>query len=388
VDSEFDDIRPYRDEEIASVLKRLSGNQMLLSGIRKKVFPRFPKLTEESLDCLVKTYFRMKLGTIRTVEQFQRKITSDVVLKRIINRTSDGLSFSGLENLERRSPHIFISNHRDIVLDSALLSYVVANNGFGIPVIAFGDNLMINEVVSDLIRANKAFVVKRGLPPRERIKEAYKLSRYIWHLHEKGELVWIAQREGRAKDGNDRTDKAVIKMLYLSQRKGGLSFSQYVRRVNIVPVAISYELDPCDVLKAKELKEGAERNDREKKMQADLLSMYHGVTGHKGRVHIALGNRLQEEYQTEADVAREIDRTIHRMYKLWPSNYIAYDEYMGSREYSSNYSSEQRSAFLRRFHEEPPAIRSRVVAMYAQPVINRRSLMSERDEVVRALGCW
>ena len=374
MDDRFRSIRPYNDSEIGAVLRRLAENRSLIGGIRNEVFPGSPKLFERFLDYLVKTYLRRKIRAVRTVEQFQRRVTSDVVLNWIIKHTTDGLSFSGLENLEEGRSYVFISNHRDIVLDSALLTYVVGNNGFGIPAIAFGDNLMVNELVSDLIRVNKSFIVKRNLPPKERIKAAEKLSRYIWSLHELGESVWIAQREGRAKDGDDRTNPSLLKMLYFSQRKAGLSFSQYIQESNIVPVAVSYEKDPCDLLKAREMHEKAKYDDYEKKKQDDLLSMYNGLKGNKGRIHIALGKPLQAEYQNEQEVARDIDRTIHSIYKLWPTNYIAYDELKASGVYSSMYSAQQCADFLKRFQHESEDIRRRVLAMYAHPVINQRAL--------------
>lgn len=371
---EFGDIRPYNDAEIHAVLKRISKNQWLASGLRKEVFPSCPAFLETLFDFIFKIYLRSKLGSIQTVDEFQRNIIVKIILAWIVKHTTDGLSFSGLEHLEKDKAYIFISNHRDIVLDSALLNYVLANNDFSIAAIAFGDNLMINELVSDLIRVNKSFIVKRSLPFKERIKAAYQLSQYIWFVHQQRESVWIAQREGRAKDGDDRTNPSLVKMLHLSQRKGGLSLSQYILQGNIVPVAVSYEKDPCDLLKAREMHENAKHDDYEKKKQDDLLSMYIGLKGDKGRLHIALGKPLQAEYQNEQEVARDIDRTIHSIYKLWPTNYIAYDELKASKEYSSMCSAEERSDFLKRFRHEREDIRRKGLAMYAQPVINQRAL--------------
>jgi 1-acyl-sn-glycerol-3-phosphate acyltransferase len=376
MDCEFEDIRPYNDDEIPAVLRRLVESPKLLSAIRKEVFPRAPKQIEKFLHYLIKTYFRLKIRPIRTVEQFQHRIMRDMAFDWIAKKTINGLTVSGLENL-KSDPHLYVSNHRDIIFDSVLIGYVLVNNGFGIPAIAFGDNLMANEFASDLIRANKAFVVKRGLSRREKLNEAYKLSRYIWDLHQHGESVWIAQREGRAKDGDDRTNPSLITMLYLSQREKGLSFPDFIREIKVVPVAISYEKDPCDVLKAREMQERSENSDFEKKSEGDAKSMYLSLRKHKGRIHVAIGPVLHDGFTKERDVAAGIDQTVHRTYKLWPSNYIAYDELMDSREYASHYTPEQREEFLNRFREEPQDIRRRALAMYAQPLINKRALLTD-----------
>jgi hypothetical protein len=379
MDNEFDDIRPYKDAEIPAALKRFVENRWLTSGIRREVFPRLPSLLNPIFDFAVKTYLRKKFASIHTVDDFQRKITRDMVLAWIVKHTTDGLSHSGLKHLQKGKAYIFISNHRDIVLDSALMNSVLSHNGFGIPAIAFGANLMISELVSDLIRANKSFIVKRDLSFKKRIQAAHHLSLYIWFLHHEGESVWIAQREGRAKDGDDRTSPALIKMLHMSQRKGGLSFSKYIQEVNIVPVAVSYEKDPCDLLKARELHEKEKHDNYEKKKEDDLLSMYNGLKGDKGRIHFAFAKPLQAGYQNEQEVASEMDLTIHSIYRLWPTNYIAYDELNRSKEYSTMYSAEEHTDFLRRFQHERDDIRIKVLAMYAQPVINRRALESSRQ---------
>ena len=374
---EFDDIRPYNDKEICVVLNRFTKDRRLINGIRKEVYSKWPAVLSPLLDYVVKRYFRKRFASVRTVDEFQRRITVDIVLEWIVKHTTDGLSFCGLENLDKTNTHVFVSNHRDIVLDSALLNYVLVRNGFPIFAIAFGENLTANALVSDLIRANKSFVVKRNLAFKERVRAADQLSRYIWFLHGQGESVWIAQREGRAKEGDDRTNPSLIKMLFMSQRKGGLTFKGFAQAILIVPVAVSYEKDPCDIIKAKEMKEKVENPTFQKKPSDDIRSIYLGLRGDKGRVHFALGEPLREEFENERDVADAIDRAIHRKYKLWPTNYIAYDAMKGSTECSAKYSPEQRAAFLKRFSEEPQEIRRRVLGMYAQPVVNQRALQSD-----------
>jgi len=379
MDDEFDDIRFYNDVEIPAVLKRIPKSRWLVRGLRREILPSCPALLEPALDLIVRNYLSIRLGSIHGIDQFQRKIIGKIVLPWILKHTTNGLSVSGLEYLQKDRPYTYISNHRDIVLDSALLNYVLGSNELKMAAIAFGDNLMINELVTDIIRANKSFIVKRNLPFKQRIKGSDKLSRYIWSLHQQGESVWIAQREGRAKDGDDRTNPSVVKMLYMSQRKGGMSFTHFIRDSGIVPVAASYEKDPCDLLKAREMHKRATHDGYEKKEVDDLLSIYIGLRGDKGRFHIAFGEPLQAEYKNEQEVAKDIDRTIHSICKLWPTNYIAYDELKRVKEYSSMYSNEERTDFLNRFQHEKADIRLKALAMYAQPVLNKRALDRNRD---------
>ncbi|MGV7224286.1 MAG: 1-acyl-sn-glycerol-3-phosphate acyltransferase [Nitrospinales bacterium] len=370
---EFNDIRPYNDQEIRPVLRRLLKNRSLISGLRKLILPNCPATLESIGDYIVKAYFTVKSIPIRTVDQFQRKIIIDTMVEWIFSHTTKGFSISGLEYLEKDCPHLFISNHRDILIDTAMLNYALSKNGFRIAAVAFGDNLIINGLVSDLIRANKCFMVKRSLPFKQRVLAAQHLSRYIWILHQQRESVWIAQGDGRSKDCVDRTNPSLIKMLYLSQRKDGLSFSEYINAAHIVPVAVSYEKDPCDLLKARELLNHS-KYDSETKQQDDLTSMYRGISGDKGRIHIAFGKPLNGEYQDEKDVAEDIDCNIHKLYKLWPTNYIAFDELKGTKEYSAMYSTEDHRKFLERFQQESDNLRLKALAMYAQPVINQRAL--------------
>jgi 1-acyl-sn-glycerol-3-phosphate acyltransferase len=372
---EFNDIRPYNDSEIRPVLKRLLKSKTLMSGLRKLMWPNCPAPFESFLDSILKAYFAAKSIPIRTVDQFQRKIIIDTMVEWVFNRTTKGFSISGLDDLKKDCAYIFVTNHRDILIDTSMLNYALRKNGFRIAAVAFGDNLMINGVVSDLIRANKCFMVKRSLPFKQRVPAAQHLSRYIRFLQHQGEPVWIAQNGGRAKDGDDWTSPSLIKMLHLSQRKGGLNLSEYINAAHIVPVAFSYEKDPCDLFKAKELLNNT-NYDAETKQQDDLKSMYQGISGDKGRIHIAFGKPLRGDYQNVQEVAQAVDRRIHGLYKLWPTSYIAHDELLASTEYADMYSAEERRSFLERFDQESEDLRLKALAMYAQPVINKRAFDS------------
>ncbi len=365
---EFDDIRPYNDAELPSVLDRISRNKWLVSGARTILWPHCPKILHPFIDPIVKANVRKRLLSMKTVDEFQRKLIVGQILQKIVEKTTEGLSTSGTDHLRRDQSYIYISNHRDITLDSALINYLLSHADLNIAEIAFGDNLLVNEFVSDLIRVNKGIIVRRNLPPREQIKAWYQLSRYIWQTTQAGNSVWIAQREGRAKDGNDETNPAIVKMLYLSQREKGVSFADFMRQANIVPVSISYELDPCDRMKAWELYRKKKRGFHKKRKNEDLISMFAGLTGFKGRVHIAFAEPLRGEFADEKEVALAIDRDIIRLYRQWPSNYIAYDAVNQTTRFRDKYSVKEMMRFARRFRGLSDPVKALAFNIYANSV--------------------
>ncbi len=371
MNGEFDDIRPYNDSELPTVLERISRNKWLIAGARSVFWPHCPRILNPIVDIFVRSSVREQLLAMKTIDDFQRKIVVGKVLQRIIEKTTDGITSSGTEHLRRDEPYIYVSNHRDITLDSALINYLLCGANLNITEIAFGDNLLINDFVADLIRVNKGFVVRRGLPPREQIKAAYQLSRYVWHTTRQGNSVWIAQREGRAKDGNDQTNPTIIKMLYLSRREKGIPFRDFIREVNIVPVSISYELDPCDRMKAWELYRSRKRGFHKKRKNEDLISMFAGLTGNKGRVHIAFAEPLRGEFNDEKEVAAAIDRDIIRLYQPWPSNYIAYDTVNQTSRFRDKYSMKEMMRFLTRFKGLSEPVRALAFGIYANSVKNQ-----------------
>ena len=370
-EDDYEDIRPYTDAELKPVLRRLSRNDWLAAGVRSMVFPRCPNIAKPIAEKLVKLNLWSRLRRIDTIDQFQRKIIIDRVLDYIIKRTIESVSSSGEEYLEPEKPYLYVSNHRDIVMDSALVNYIMVKTGKAIAEIAFGDNLLVNEFVSDLIRINRSFIVRRDGSLKERAKAALTLSRYVSYTMTQGNSVWLAQREGRAKDGNDQTNPSIIKMLYYGPKREHISFSDYIRNANIVPVAVSYEVDPCDVLKARELHRTNRSGSYRKRKGEDLLSMYTGLSGWKGRVHIGFGKPLEGDFENAADVAEGIDNAIHSCYHLWPTNYIAHDELSGARKYSPEYSSDEAKKFLHRFRRESADVRSFALKIYANAVVNK-----------------
>jgi hypothetical protein len=253
-----------------------------------------------------------------------------VVIKRYMDRmiedTTGGFSVSGLEALDPVRPYLYISNHRDIAMDPAFINYALHRSSHETVRIAIGDNLLTKPWVSDLMRLNKSFIVKRSVSgPRELLAASKNLASYIQHsLLQERVPVWIAQREGRAKDGIDRTEPVVIKMISMSRDKSTQEFDTHIQSLGIVPVAISYELDPCDALKANELCQRASHGAYQKGAQEDVASIGRGIAGNKGRVHVSFGTPLGAGLATADAVAAEIDRQVISSYCLHPTNIFAY----------------------------------------------------------------
>ena len=367
---EFKEIEPYRNDEFLEAMDRLRNNKELLGYLRKAAFPKIPAFLNFPFEYIISLYVKYNLRNVKTPYEFQSTIIKTVIGK-MIDKTIDKITFSGMENLDKSERYLFMSNHRDIVLDPALTNYMMTKNSMPTFEIAFGDNLLINQLVTDLIRINKSFIVKRNhASPRAQIEATIILSKYIWYTLHTYDSVWIAQREGRAKDGNDLTNPAVLKMFFLSQRKGGLPFNEFIKELKIVPIALSYEYDPCDRLKAREL----ERRDKQeiyvKRKGEDFVSMVKGITDFKGNVHIAVGKPLSGDFIDSKEVAAEIDSFIHNNYKLWPSNYAAYDRLHNTDKYSDKYNKIYKDKFLKRFDRLPENIMVYALKAYAKPVEN------------------
>ncbi|NRA60258.1 MAG: 1-acyl-sn-glycerol-3-phosphate acyltransferase [Psychrobium sp.] len=318
----FDDIRPFRDDEAPLVIKNLVNNPALQSCIATYVMPKTHRLLPTLSQWLVKRYLTYRVKNINSVAQFQRIVAK--YLSSLIKKSTDGFSFNGLDKLDMSKPTLFISNHRDIALDPALLNLALYQSGLSTVEIAIGDNLLSEPWVSDLMRLNKSFIVKRSADSKRAMLQASKnLSAYIHHtLSDNQQNVWIAQREGRAKDGLDKTNAALISMLMLNKGKVR-SIEQYLTELNIVPISISYEYDPCDSDKAIELATIEATGEYKKDVGEDLKSITQGLIGQKGRVHIEFGESIQGDYSDSKAIAAEIDRQIISNYRLYDSNIVA-----------------------------------------------------------------
>ncbi|RKX92506.1 MAG: acyltransferase [Spirochaetes bacterium] len=366
---DFDDIRPYSDAELKPVLKKIARNRWLASGIRSVFFPRIPNSLKPAADFLINLLIKFHFIGIKTTEEFKTKIALGIAVKYLIKNTTRSISYTGLDYLDPEESYIFVSNHRDIVLDPALMIHVLHKNGFRIPHIAFGSNLMMNDVIADLIRISNGFIVKRDLSMRDQVKESLKLSEYINDLVENNMPIWVAQREGRAKDGIDTTNPAVIKMLYLAKRKE-MSLTEFIKYVKIVPVSISYEFDPTDKVKGWALYRKRVYGNHIKRKFEDLVHMTAGMKGYKGNVHFSFAKPLEGDFKTVQEVADAIDNKIQTGYRLWRSNYIAYDTISRTGKYSNRYDKAEAIKFLKRYKKLPEDVKTIVLESYANPVIS------------------
>jgi glycerol-3-phosphate O-acyltransferase len=329
----FDDIRPYTDAEVDTVLARLLNEPAFNQAIRFV----FPNSEPEDLNHL--------LASIHTIADFQSKIVSAAV-KSIADKSTAGLEVRGLNALDPKTPYLFISNHRDIVLDSAFLNYILFTSGFPTTRIAIGNNLLQREWIADLVKLNKNFIVQRNVPPRQAYEYSLRLSTYIKKsIKDDLSSVWIAQREGRTKDGKDQTQAGLLKMLSMAWTDDVVRGFEKMR---IVPVSISYGVEPCAGLKTRELFIKQRDGAYEKQPGEDLNSMLEGIRGWKGKVVFTFGSPIarQELEQDFSDVNRNegiknlcarIDAQIHTGYELQTFNYIASDELSGDGKFASDY---------------------------------------------------
>lgn len=397
----FDSIRPYRDHEVPDVIDRLLKSDELIQAIIHVQFPKVPQYLEAPLSKLVRYRIRSALKGVKTIYDFQQCMLDFVDYT--IKKTITEFTFGGLDNLDPEKPNIFISNHRDITLDSTLLNFVLLRSGQQSAEIAIGDNLLTNPLVSDLLRLNKSFVVSRSVSGmKAKWMALTELSHYIQHANDGGRSVWIAQQEGRAKDGFDLTDPAIIKMLHIWPKKQGLGFAEAFERMNIVPVSISYEYDPCDGLKAAELHAVTENTTYEKQVGEDVESIMRGIALAKGRVHIEVGSPLRGHYSKPQELASAIDDQIVDNYKVFPPSVLALEKMMDEKKPAWHVNkpmdvvrsilSEQKThwvtsdpkdydtqaeAFFSRIAKYPESIRPYLLAMYANPLLNKYKISME-----------
>ena len=324
----FAEIRPYGDEEIAAVIKRLLSSDEFLDVVSLWRFPRLARLLPRLVRYLVRAILGWQLRGVDDVRSMQMLIK--VYMDRMISTSSRGFSSSGLASLAPQQSFLYMSNHRDIAMDPAFTNYALHREGRETVRIAIGDNLLTKPWVSDLMRLNKSFIVQRSLSsPRAFLAATKVLSAYIQHsLLDECSPIWLAQREGRAKDGKDRTEPAIIKMLGMSRNKSEQSLREHIESLGIVPVAISYELDPCDALKAAEMFQIDSQGSYQKGEQEDIASIGQGIVGNKGRVHVSFGTPLGGDPSIDLDspaaVAAEVDRQVISLYCLHPTNLYAY----------------------------------------------------------------
>ncbi len=373
----YNEIRPYRDEEVSAVVADLLADNEFIDTLMALRGNNIAKWMPWIARLFARRFLKKELQGVDTIEAFQSLVKPR--LDRVVADTSR-FTYRGIERLSTESSYLFISNHRDIVMDSAYANIVLVNHEHRTAQIAVGDNLLQKPWVSHLMRINKSFIVKRNLSgPKQQLAASKQLSNFVRNAIENNDgSLWIAQREGRAKDGNDRTEAAVLKMLTLSRDKKSESVDDVLKKLNIVPLSISYELDPCDCLKARELAVGDEYHKRQFE---DLESIAAGITGNKGRVHLEFGTPLMGDSLAVADAIACIDTQIVENYRLFQTNIWAYEALGGDDDLPATTdipeASISREQFMARFDELTPLERNLALSAYAKPVLNLLHLLAK-----------
>ncbi|MGE7990202.1 1-acyl-sn-glycerol-3-phosphate acyltransferase [Pseudomonas sp. NPDC089554] len=382
---EFDAIRPYDDAEVPAVLARLLSDPAFLDILTHFRFPRAASAFGWLLKPLIARRLRQEFAGVSCVSTLQDKV--EYYVDRTIDRATDGVTYTGVEQLKAGTAYLFLANHRDIVMDPAFVNYAVYHAGLPTPRIAIGDNLLQKPFVSDMMRLNKSFIVHRSLSGRREKLAAYQLlSAYINHsIRNDGASIWIAQAEGRAKDGDDRTDSAILKMFHMSRKEE--PFGTVIQGLNLIPVSISYEYDPCDQAKARELYIRASTGSYTKAPGEDDNSIALGITGYKGRVHINFAPPVTEYFEDTKQLAQEIDRQILGGYRLFPVHYLAYamweekDAALGVPSADKLFPADEleraKAEWQRRLDACPVEHRPYLVLQYATPVRNQYQVKAQ-----------
>ena len=364
----YRDIAPYTGEDVTNAVQGLLKNFAYIESFISSLVPHDDEQAEMKKKYIANV-FKSKLEKVTSYDDFQRTITAPILLKSILDRSSDGLTVSGTENLKKGDAYLFISNHRDIVLDCSFCDYALNDSGLGLCEMAIGDNLLANKFIEDLLRLNGGIIIKRELPLREKYTESIRVSQYMVAKVLGGQSIWIAQKSGRSKDGIDLTHSSIIKMLGLSQKRLGVEFSSLIKSLKIVPIAISYEKDPNDINKARELYSIEVNGKYNKKPLEDSIAMLKGLRQDKGRIHIAFGKPLvDKEYNDANEVAKDIDLQIHNDYKLFPSAWFAYDYLNNNDANKDKYQDLDTDAFLSRYSHLREEVKKIALAIYANPV--------------------
>ena len=373
--TEFDEIRPYNDEELPQIFEELIADP----AFQKAVTGVIPNVPFELL--------AQKMRACKTKREFQEAFCYGILWK-IAQEHTDSLTLDHSRIPDHNIAYTYMSNHRDIILDSGFLSILLIDQGMDTVEIAIGDNLLVYPWIKKLVRVNKSFIVQRALTMRQMLESSARMSRYMHYtINEKKQSIWIAQREGRAKDSNDRTQDSVLKMLAMG---GEGDLIDRLMEMNIAPLAISYEYDPCDFLKAQEFQLKRDIEGYKKTTQDDLISMQTGLFGYKGKVHFqtapCINDKLEQldrslpKQELFSGISACIDRRIHGNYRIYSGNYVAYDWLNNTSEFADHYTSEEKQRFVTYIEQQLGKIkipnkdedflRGKLLLMYANPLVN------------------
>ena len=373
--TEFDEIRPYNDEELPQIFEELIAD------------PAFQKAATDAIPNVPFELLAQKIRACKSKLDFQETFCSGILWKIAADHT-DGLTLDHTALPDKSKAYTYVSNHRDIILDSGFLSILLIDQGMDTVEIAIGDNLLVYPWIKKLVRVNKSFIVQRALTMRQMLESSARMSRYMHYtINEKKQSIWIAQREGRAKDSNDRTQDSVLKMLAMG---GEGDLIDRLMEMNIAPLAISYEYDPCDFLKAQEFQLKRDIEGYKKTTQDDLISMQTGLFGYKGKVHFqtapCINDKLEQldrslpKQELFSGISACIDRRIHGNYRIYSGNYVAYDWLNNTSEFADHYTSEEKQRFVTYIEQQLGKIkipnkdedflRGKLLLMYANPLVN------------------
>ena len=373
--TEFDEIRPYNDEELPQIFEELIAD------------PAFQKAATDAIPNVPFELLAQKIRACKSKLDFQETFCYGILWKIAADHT-DGLTLDHTALPDKSKAYTYVSNHRDIILDSGFLSILLIDQGMDTVEIAIGDNLLVYPWIKKLVRVNKSFIVQRALTMRQMLESSARMSRYMHYtINEKKQSIWIAQREGRAKDSNDRTQDSVLKMLAMG---GEGDLIDRLMEMNIAPLAISYEYDPCDFLKAQEFQLKRDIEGYKKTTQDDLISMQTGLFGYKGKVHFqtapCINDKLEQldrslpKQELFSGISACIDRRIHGNYRIYSGNYVAYDWLNNTSEFADHYTSEEKQRFVTYIEQQLGKIkipnkdedflRRKLLLMYANPLVN------------------
>lgn len=373
--TEFDEIRPYHDEELSGIFDELIADP----GFQQAAITALPEINWEQMKAGMKAS--------KTKLEFQKRFMYPLIWK-LANHFSDGLTMDHSVLKDKTKAYTYISNHRDIVLDSGFLSVLLIDQGLDTVEIAIGDNLLIYPWIKKIVRVNKSFIVQRGLSMRQMLEASATMSRYMHYtIQEKKQSIWIAQREGRAKDADDRTQESVLKMLAIG---GEGDLVDRLIDMNLAPLSISYEYDPCDFMKAQEFQQKRDNPDYKKTTADDLKSMQVGLFGYKGRVHFQVTDCLNDELlkldrslsksELYKQIAQLIDHKIYAGYRIYPGNYVALDLLNGTHQFETHYSKDEKERFesyiqgqldkIELENKDVPFLYEKLLLMYANPLKN------------------
>ena len=375
--TDISDIEPYNDQDVPQVINRLIQDDEFIKAIGQLKFKGWYLFFSLFLKPRIRAFLRNQAKCVQSVRDFQELVAPQ--LAKVLSSTTETFTVSGLDNLDPKQSYLFLSNHRDIVMDPAFVNWALYNGGFDTVRIAIGDNLVKKPFVGDLMRINKSFIVKRNVSgPREMLQTYSALSGYIRQSIEECHSIWIAHREGRAKDGIDRTDPAILKMLAMAGKPRNESFHETVAAIRLVPVSISYEFDPCAPLKARELAITERDGAYTKRPDEDVKSIATGIMGWKGRVHLHFGEPITDVPETPQELATIIDHQIILGQRVFDTGRLA-DALLSHASLPDDLLPDVKERFQSLISGTPEKYRDKLLEIYANPL--RQFTLHQQSEL-------